>query len=162
VEDDPDTTRAVPPGAHDLLPLLGVAPAVTAVAWWVDPAPVVGFWSALGVAAGAAGVFGIPALYWALDHQRASAGWLAGLGAVAASLFPCVLLVSGMTGQWLLGGRRYAGLVVSRAAPIPVVGQIPWSRFAVLIATCMAIGALSGVIYALARQRFSRRTHVRA
>jgi hypothetical protein len=158
VPDSPDAAQTRPPGARDLLTLLIIAPAVTAVLWWADRTPIVSLGTAVIVAAGAAGVFGIPPLYWALDHGRASVAWLASLGGVAAALFPVVLVVSGMAGQLLLGGRRYALMVAERAAPIPGVGQIFWSSFAALVVLCVAIGAASGAAYAIARQQIARRT----
>ena len=110
--DSPAPSPIRPPGARELLPLLFIAPAVTAVLWWTDRTPVVSFGTALAVAAGVAGVFGIPPLYWALDHGRTSMAWLASLGASAAAIFPLVLILSGMAGQLLLGGPRYAALVI--------------------------------------------------
>ncbi len=157
-----DSPRSRPPGALDLLPLLIIAPAVTAVLWWADRTPIIGFWPALAVAACAAGVFGIPPLYWALDHGRTSVSWLASLGASAAAVLPLVLIVSGMAGQLVLGGRRYAALVIERAAPIPVVGQVPWASFLELVVMCVAVGAASGAVYAMARTRMTRRTRAAA
>lgn len=157
---DPSPTR--PPGARELLPLLLIAPAVTAVLWWTDRTPVVSFGTALAVAAGVAGVFGIPPLYWALDHGRTSVAWLASLGAAAGAIFPLMLIITGMAGQLLLGGRRYAAMVIERGAPIPGIGQVFWSSFAGLVVMCVAIGAASGAVYAIARQRVSRRTGARA
>ena len=156
--DSLDPSRTRPPGARDLLPLLLIALAVTAILWWTDRTPVVSFGTALAVAAGVAGVFGIPPLYWALDHGRTSVAWLASLGAAAAAIFPLVLVITGMAGQLLLGGRRYAAMVIERAAPIPGVGQVFWSSFAGLVVMCVAIGAASGAVDAIVRQRVSRRT----
>ena len=153
---EPEAPR--PPGARQLLPLLLIAPAITAPVWWIDRTPLVGFWAALATASAAAGVLGIPVLYWALDHGRTSARWLGPLGAMAASVFPVLLLASGTAGQLLLGGRRYMLRVLRRGAPIPGVGQIHWSTFAEFAITVVLIGAACGVVYALLRPGQKRRT----
>jgi hypothetical protein len=88
--------------------------------------------------------------------------WLASLGAAAAAIFPLVLVMTGMAGQLLLGGRRYAALVIERGAPIPGIGQVFWSSFAGLMVMCVAIGAASGVVYAIARQRVAWRNRAGA
>lgn len=152
----PDEHR--PPRARDLLPLLLIAPAITAPVWWMDRTPIVGFWTALMTASAAGGVLGIPVLYWALDHGRTSAHWLGPLGALAAMVFPVALLASGAAGQLLLGGRRYLIRVLRRSAPIPGAGQIPWSAYAELVVTAVVIGAACGVVYALLRPGQKRRT----
>jgi hypothetical protein len=138
-----------PPGARQLLPLLLIAPAVTAPVWWLDRTPLVGFWTAIIAASAAGGVLGIPVLYWALDHGRTGARWLAPLGALAASLFPVVLLAGGVAGQARIGSWRYLRRVLRRGAPLPGTGQIPWSTYAELVVMCIVIGAACGIVYAL-------------
>jgi len=124
----------------------------------MDGTPIVGFWTALMTASAVAGVLGIPVLYWALDHGRTNARWLGSLGALAAVVFPLALLVSGTTGQLMLGGRRYMMRVLRRGAPIPGAGQIPWSAYAELVLTVVVIGAACGVVYALLRPGQKHRT----
>lgn len=124
----------------------------------MDRTPIVGFWTALVTASAAAGVLGIPVLYWALDHGRTSARWLGALGAMAAAVFPVALLASGAAGQLMLGGRRYMVRVLRRGAPIPGAGQIHWSTYAELVITVVLIGAACGVLYALLRPGPKRRT----
>jgi hypothetical protein len=152
------SARPRPPGARQLLPLLLIAPAVTAPVWWLDRTPIVSVWTALMTASAAAGVLGIPVLYWALDHGRTSARWLAPLGALAASVFPVALLASGTAGQLMLGGRRYMLRVLRRGAPIPGAGQIHWSSYAELVVMVVLIGAACGLVYALLRPGQNRRT----
>jgi len=135
-----------------------IAPAVTAPVWWLDQKPIVGFWTALIAASAAGGVLGIPVLYWALDHGRATVRWLAPLGALAASFFPVVLLAGGIAGQARLGGGRYLRAVLRRGAPLPGAGQVFWSTYVELVITTVAIGAVCGVVYALLLPGSKRRT----
>ncbi len=160
VDDDLERAedRARPPGARQLLPLLLIAPAVAAPIWWIDRTPVVGFWTAMIAASAAAGVLGIPVLYWALDHGRATARWLVPLGAFAATLFPIVLLAGGTLNLARLGGRRHFWRLMRRGAPVPVAGQIAWPQFVELALTAVVIGALTGLVYALLRPGQPRRT----
>ena len=136
------------PEAGDILPIVGIAPAVAmAVAWptadgALDTLVWVGAFAAFGAIVGA-----VPAVSWAFErNHRRLWHWLA-VGASAALVPMVAALVSGLLGHWLLGRGRYATWVASIGAPLPIVGIMRWTTFGVWVVEALGLGALIGLVY---------------
>ena len=103
-------------------------------------------WMVTGLSLASAALVGLPALRWAIEHGRTRFVQLAVIGAVAGVVPPLLALVSGVIGQAAHGGTDYARWVFSHGPSLPWYGVMRWSSFAVLVAECAGIGALSGSI----------------
>jgi hypothetical protein len=103
-----------------------------------------------GLALCCATVIGLPALRWAIEHDRTRIWSLALIGAVAGTVPPLLALVSGTIGLGARGGLDYVRWVFEHGASIPWYGIRRWSQFLVETGACAAIGAVSGAVLALA------------
>ena len=145
MESPPDLPRT---RADEVLPIIGIAPAVAAVVAW----PLVGGSLEALVWVGAFGAFGavvgaVPAASWAFERDRRRLWhWLV-VGAVAAIVPMLAALLSGLLGHWLLGRARYAAWVASVGAPLPVVGVLRWSTYGLWLVETLSVGAVVGLVY---------------
>jgi hypothetical protein len=139
-----------PPGAGELLPLLAI---VGVVAWVIrsfEPSPWVSTRIGTAISIAGAGLIGLPALFWALDHGHRRLVALLALG-VTAGLTPLLLVVlSGAAGLIVRAGPGAAVRILYAGAPIPGMGVMPWRAFARAEAGAAAIGAVSAAIYWMA------------
>lgn len=143
--DEPPATIAPTPAR--LLPLLIIVPVVAAVVRWERPHYLETETAAAALALLCAGVFGLPALFWALDHARTRLAHLSGLGSVAGLLAPLAILTAGVLGQFTYGNVSYVRRALSWGAPMPWHGMLPWPQFAGLVAASAIVGAVSGAVY---------------
>src|SRR5262245_54910723 len=65
-------------------------------------------WMVAGLALACAALVGLPALRWAIEHNRTRLVQLAVIGAIAGVVPPLLALVSGVVGQAAHGGTDYA------------------------------------------------------
>lgn len=144
----PDEPRAtVAPTASRLLPVLIIVPVVAAAVRRARPHYLETETAAAGLALLCAVVFGLPTLFWALDHRRTRVTPLAGLGIAAGLLSPLAVLAAGILGQFTYGNVAYVRRALSWGAPLPWHGMLPWSQFAGLVAASAIVGAVSGAVY---------------
>lgn len=137
-----------------ILPLLVIVPIVAAAVRWGRPHYLDSSVSALVFSLLCAGVLGLPALYWALDHESTAPAFVAALGAAAGSLAPFAVLAAGLLGQLQHGGATYMRRVIEHGATLPWYGMVPWMRFAGLVASSAIVGGVSaGVYWALVLDR---------
>ena len=92
-------------------------------------------------------VFGVPMLFWSLDHGRTRPRWLATLGAIAGSLSMAAVLAIGLLSCLVQGGRRYTEIALGQGAPLPMAGIVPWLAFTVDLVQAALVGALTAVTY---------------
>jgi hypothetical protein len=135
-----------------MLPLLVIVPVVAVAMRLGRPHYLETQTSAIVFAALCAGVFGWPALFWALDHARTRLGSLLTLGALAGLMAPAAVLVAGVLGQFVLGQSKYGGLsylrrTLEHGATVPWYGMVPWRQFAGLAAASAIAGAVSAAVY---------------
>jgi hypothetical protein len=136
-----------PPGARDLLPILPIA---ALVAWLVrvfetDPWVSAGTW--VGIAVASAGLIGLPALFWALDHGRCRLTTLIPIGVLAGVLPLVIISASGTAGLAVRGGFDVVSNALERGAPIPGMGVMPWLPFLRTELLAAAVGAASAGVY---------------
>jgi hypothetical protein len=148
------------PRLRQLLPVLLIAPYVALCVCWItnDELPVT--IATVVIAAVAAALLGLPALFWALDHGRAGLGTLLALGALAGAVPLLLALVSGALGVGARYGMHALLAVLRDGAPLPAFGAPRWSRFAVSELEGVVIGAASGALYWLVFIRRSRRARL--
>jgi hypothetical protein len=109
------------------------------------------------MAAAAAALLGLPALFWALDHGRTGLETLATLGALAGAVPLVLALASGALGVGARYGPHVLLAVLRHGAPLPAFGAPSWREFAIDELTSSAIGGASGALYWLLFVRFVRR-----
>lgn len=128
--------------------LLTVVPIVSVLAMRVfGLAPAADdLWAVAGLAFASAALVGLPALRWAIEHERTRLVQLALIGAIAGLVPPLLMLVSGAVGQAAHGGSEYARWVFSHGPSLPWYGVMRWSSFYALVGECAAIGAVSVAI----------------
>jgi len=136
-----------PPRATSILPLLVIVPAAAGLSRWLGGGLLVDWttWTALVLAG--AGVIGMPALFWSLDHRRTRVHQLATVGGIAGMVPLLTALASGILGRFARGGWPYAERMLAHGAPIPTVGLMPWLTFLQCALEGAVIGALSASIY---------------
>ena len=139
--------RSIPPTASRLLPLLIIVPVVAAAVRRARPHYLETEIAAAGLALLCAVVFGLPALFWALDHTRTRLANLAALGIAAGLLSPVAILVAGVLGQFTYGSVAYVRRALSWGAPMPWHGMLPWKQFAGLVGVSAIVGAVSAIVY---------------
>jgi hypothetical protein len=141
-----------------MLPLLVIAPVVAAVVRWGRPHYLDGDLSAMALALLGAAVFGLPTLFWALDHGRVRLTQLTTLGALAGLLSPFGILAAGILGQFTYGDWSYVRWTLGHGAPLPWYGTLPWPKFAGLAAAAAIAGVVSAAVYWLVflPNRYSR------
>ena len=103
-------------------------------------------WMVAGIALASALLVGLPALRWAMEHERTRLVQLAAIGAVAGVVPPVLMLASGTIGQLAHGGSDYTRWVLSHGPSLPWYGVMRWSSFVALVGECAGIGAVSGSI----------------
>jgi hypothetical protein len=130
-----------------MLPLLVIVPVVVAVIRLGRPHYLETPTTSIGFAVLCAGVLGLPALFWALDHSRTGLRSLVTLGALAGLLAPLGLLVAGVLGQLQCGGLAYLGRTLDHGATVPWYGMLLWPQFAGLMAASAIAGAASAMVY---------------
>lgn len=138
---------APPAAASRLLPLLVIVPAVAAAVRLGRPHYLETELGSAALTLLCAGVLGLPALFWALDHGRTRLAVLSVLGVVAGVLAPVAVLLTGMVGQLQYGGLAYLRRVLSRGATLPWYGMLVWPKFGGLVAAAAIVGAVSGAVY---------------
>jgi hypothetical protein len=138
---------AVVPTAARLLPVLIIVPVVAGALRRVRPHYLETETAAAGLALLCAVVFGLPALFWALDHGRARVMPLVSLGLSAGLLSPLAVLAAGVLGQFTYGNVAYVRRALSWGAPLPWHGMLPWLQFAGLVGASAVVGAVSGAVY---------------
>ena len=148
----------IAPTASRLLPLLVIAPVVAAAVRWGRPQYLETLVSAAALTLLCAVVFGLPALFWALDHGRVRPIHLATLGAVAGLLAPCAILAAGILGQFTYGDWSYVRRALDHGATLPWYGLLRWTAFGGLAAASAITGAVSAIVYWLVflPNRYSR------
>ena len=137
----------VAPTPARLLPLLLIVPVVAAVVRWGRPHYLETAITSAGLTLLCTVVFGLPALFWALDHARTRLAHLVALGIGAGLLSPVTILVAGVLGQFTYGNVAYVRRALSWGAPLPWHGMLPWPQFAGLIVASAVVGAVSGAVY---------------
>jgi hypothetical protein len=154
----PDEPATIAPTPTRLLPLLIIVPVVAAAARWGRPHYLETGIASAGLTLLCAVVFGLPALFWALDHARTRFVHLSALGIAAGLLSPVAILAAGILGQFTYGNVSYVQRALSWGAPLPWHGMLPWRQFAGLAAAAAVVGAVSGAVYWLlvVRRRPSR------
>ncbi len=135
------------PTASRILPLLVIAPMVTATVRWGRPHYLETPSSATALTLLFVVVFGFPALFWALDHGRTRLADFSGLGAIAGLLSPLAVLAAGILGQFMYGDASYVRSVLQWGAPLPWHGTLRWSAFAGLAAASAIAGAATAIVY---------------
>jgi hypothetical protein len=156
-----DDLRSVPrqksPGAAEILPIFPMATALAGPWHLLSGPPRVDWaiWLAF-VLAGAA-VFGVPMLFWCLDHGRTRLRWLSTLGAIAGSLSMSAVLAIGLLSCLLQGGRRYTEIALEQGAPLAMAGIVPWSAFITDLLQAVLVGGLTGLSYWVVFVRADRR-----
>ena len=138
---------AVVPTASRLLPLLIIVPVVAAAVRWGRPHYLETGIASAGLNLLCAVVFGLPALFWALDHARTRFAHFSVLGIAAGLLSPVAVLATGILGQFTYGNVAYVRRALSWGAPLPWHGMLPWRQFAGLVAASAVVGAVSGAVY---------------
>ena len=148
----------IAPTASRLLPLLVIAPVVAAAVRWGRPHYLETPVSAAALTLLCVVVFGLPALFWALDHGRIRLIHLATLGAGAGLLAPCAILAAGILGQFTYGDWSYVRRALDHGATLPWYGLLRWTAFGGLAAASAITGAVSGIVYWLVflPNRYSR------
>jgi hypothetical protein len=155
--DAPGAADAPAPRPRQLLPILLIAPYVAFCACWIADDDPINTVVTVAMAAGAAALLGLPALFWALDHGRTGLGTLTALGALAGTVPLLLALVSGTLGVGARYGVHALLAVLRHGAPLPAFGAPSWHEFAIDELTSSAIGAASGALYWLLFVRFVRR-----
>jgi hypothetical protein len=155
--DAPGAADAPAPRPRQLLPILLIAPYVAFCACWIADDDPVNTVVTVAMAAAAAALLGLPALFWALDHGRTGLGTLATLGALAGAVPLVLALASGALGVGARYGPHVLLAVLRHGAPWPAFGAPSWHEFAIDELTSSAIGAASGALYWLLFVRFVRR-----
>jgi hypothetical protein len=138
---------APPAAASRILPLLVIVPVVGAAVRFGRPHYLETELASAALTLLCAGVLGLPALFWALDHGRMRVGFLTALGVVTGALAPTAVLLTGMVGQLQYGGPAYLRRVLSRGATLPWYGMLPWPKFAGLAAAAAIAGGVSAAVY---------------
>ncbi|HYN07621.1 MAG TPA: hypothetical protein VES67_09545 [Vicinamibacterales bacterium] len=138
---------SIAPTPSRMLPLLVIVPIVVATVRLGRPHYLETETAAIGFTLLCAGVFGLPALFWALDHARTRLAHLTTLGVIAGILAPIAVLLAGALGQLQYGGLAYVRRVLARGATLPWYGMLPWPQFAGLAATSAIAGAVSATVY---------------
>ncbi|MGE5835942.1 MAG: hypothetical protein ACM4AI_15785 [Acidobacteriota bacterium] len=146
----------IAPTAARLLPLLVIVPLACAVVRWGRPHYLETEIAAVAVTLLCAVVFGLPALFWALDHGRTRFAQLSALGVIAGLLSPVAILAVGLLGQLQYGGAAYMRRVINHGATLPWYGMLPWRQFAGLAAASAIAGAVSAAVYWLLLVRSKR------
>jgi hypothetical protein len=141
------TPATITPTASRLLPLLIIVPVVAAAVRRARPHYLETETAAAGLALLCAVVFGLPALFWALDHSRTRVTPLVGLGLAAGLLSPLAVLAAGILGQFTYGNVSYVRRALSWGAPLPWHGMLPWTQFAALVTASAIVGAVSAGVY---------------
>jgi hypothetical protein len=96
----------------------------------------------------AAGLFGVPAMYWPLDHHGHRRLLPLLLVGTVASLAPLLVVVSsGMAGLLARGGMDAAMRILKIGAPIPAIGVMPWPAFGEAEFRAAIIGSVSAATY---------------
>lgn len=131
--------------AVGLLTIVPIVAIVVLRAFGLAPAAA-DFWMVVGVALASAALVGLPAVRWAIEHERTRLLQLAVIGAVAGVVPPVLMLVSGTIGQLAHGGSDYTRWVLSHGPSLPWYGVMRWSGFGALTAECAATGAVSGAL----------------
>lgn len=137
------------PRAGEVLALLVIVPAVGAAARALGGPGLVAPWTASMVVGLWAGTIGVPLLVWSFEHGALGVVRLAVVGAIAGTIPPALLVVSGAIGLYLLGDADYVRWALGRGASIPLYGVLSWPRFGTFVAWSVVVGAASGVIYRL-------------
>jgi hypothetical protein len=137
------------PRAGEVLALLVIVPAVGAAARALGGPGLVAPWTAALVVGLCAGTVGVPVLVWSFEHGALGLVRLTVVGAIAGTVPPALLVVSGAIGLYLLGDAEYVQWALGRGASIPLYGLLPWPRFGMFLAWSAVVGAASGVIYRL-------------
>jgi hypothetical protein len=143
----PELPAPIAPTALGLLPLLIIVPVIAAAVRLGRPHYLETEVASTGLTLLCAVVFGLPALFWALDHARTRLAYLVGLGIIAGLLSPLTVLATGILGQFTYGNVAYVRRAISWGAPLPWHGMLPWTQFAGLVAASTIVGALSGAVY---------------
>ena len=135
------------PTASRLLPVLVIVPLVALIIRRGRPHYLETDVAAVGVALVCAVIFGLPALFWALDHRRTRLGPLFALGTAAGLLSPVAIFAVGIVGQLQYGGAAYLRRVIDHGATLPWYGMLRWHLFAGLAVASAIAGGTSGVVY---------------
>ena len=141
------TSGPIAPTAARLLPLLVIVPFACAVVRWGRPHYMETEIAAVAVTLLCAIVFGLPPLFWALDHGRTRFAQLSALGIIAGLLAPVAMLTVGLVGQLQYGGAAYMRRLINHGATLPWYGMLPWRQFAGLAAASAIAGAVSAAVY---------------
>jgi hypothetical protein len=146
-------------GTHPVRPIdvwsvLVIVPAVTWLWVWLTAPVRLSPEVFVGIAVASAGIFGVPAWFWAADRGRTRLGDRLVIGATAGLGPSVAVLASATLGLLWRYGLVEAQFTFTHGAPIPVYGLLPWRAFAVFVIECGGVGALSGALqWALTRGR---------
>ena len=102
---------------------------------------------ALAISLTGAGLIGLPALFWALDHGHRRFAGLLGLGLLTGLTPLVVIVLSALIGLTARGGPERALNILEAGAPIPGMGVMSWLTFGQAELWAAAIGAASATIY---------------
>ena len=141
------TSRPTAPAASRILPILVIVPVVVIAIRFSRPHYLETPATSIGFSVLCAGVLGLPALFWALDHARTGPGSLVTLGALAGLLAPLGVLAAGVLGQLQYGGLAYLGRTLDHGATVPWYGMLLWPQFAGRAAASAIAGAASAAVY---------------
>jgi hypothetical protein len=148
VDDVTSSEARVEPAPWQVLPIIVLAPATGALLRWANGRP----WTDAGVAAmlaaGGAGVLGLPVLVWLVAQRRDGPGWIGALGFVAGALTLVLIVLCGVIGLAIRHGVGDMSEIVRVGAPLPWFGQVVWARFAVFACWAGLVGATSAVVHA--------------
>jgi hypothetical protein len=137
----------IAPTASRLLPLLVIAPIAGLAVRWGRPHYLETDVASAVLTLLCAVVFGLPALFWALDNGRTRLAHLFALGFVAGLLSPLAVLAAGILGQFTYGSAAYVRRALSWGAPMPWYGLLSWRQFAGLVVASAVAGVVSAAVY---------------
>jgi hypothetical protein len=140
-----DVGRA--PGARELLPILPIAAAVAWIARAFVASPWVSTTTALMIALAGAGLIGLPALFWTLDHGRRRIVPILLVGAVAGAAPLVLIVLSAVMGLTVRHGVDMVRGVLATGVPFPLVGVMRWPTFARAELQAVLIGVATGAIH---------------
>jgi hypothetical protein len=138
---------AEPPNALRILPILVIVLAVSWVSRALGGAIRVDWTTWTMFVLAGAGLLGMPALFWALDHRKTKVWQLALLGAVIGIVPMIAVLASGVLGRFARGGWPYTRMMLERGATIPTYGFLSWPMFVRIEIFAALVGAASAAIY---------------
>ncbi|MCC7010046.1 MAG: hypothetical protein IT184_14660 [Acidobacteria bacterium] len=142
---DPDDS---PPSPLQVFAIVPVVMIVAVVLRWLDPSPRVPAGTVLIFAAGSAALVGVPLAFWALDTGRTRFTEVVLAGAISGLLPIAMGLLSGVLGRYVWGGTTdYVVEYLSRRAPVPFAGAVPWATFGLIVCEGALAGGLSAAIY---------------